>query len=305
MQLANENINLLNKKDIEFLYNYETEISNIESKLSSQKNKKENVLNIISKSIDKSNLSKANEILNVIEENIGLLTSLRNDLLNLDSFIVDFMITLNSTTSSESKEIEIFQNRINDASANSANAESKIFVNDMKIDAFINYNTNIEKDHVMANGIRPDVYNMTLQNMQAEHIEDSNTLIISEKKKTVFLPYTKNDLQKYYSQFPKSYKNLKDVIQKQFILPIDYFKYYSVSRFREGYSLLRNREGKAILDSLKFGISLMFKSNLHPAIIAACKTKDDLNEYMDCLENNRIKDFNRFIIKFEITPLKV
>jgi len=138
-----------------------------------------------------------------------------------------------------------------------------------------------------------------------EYIEGNSILVISEKKRTVLLPYTKDDLQKYYEQFPKSYRDLRDVIQKQFVLPIDYFKYYSVSRFREGYSLLRNREGRPVFDSLKFGMNLMFKYNLHPAIITACKTEEDLNEYLKCLDNDKTKEFNKFVIKFEVTPLKV
>lgn len=46
----------------------------------------------------------------------------------------------------------------------------------------------------------------------------------------------------------------------------------------------------------------MFKSNLHPAIIAACRNLEELDFYLDCLEGNNLKDFNAFEIRFEYAP---
>ncbi|MCL2859956.1 MAG: hypothetical protein FWF46_05265 [Oscillospiraceae bacterium] len=292
MRLTNKSVDLLNKKDLEFLDSYEMEIKELQNKLNLQKNKREKVLTVI----DKVDPTTTNEILNTIQENIKFLSLLKNDLQNLQPNIVDFMIKLNYGSDSKSEEAESIQTILDNISEDYTSVENKVSINDTKIDAFINSNIHTEESSL------PQTAQSTHSN---EVIEENNMLIISEKDKTVFLPYTQNDLQKYFDKFPKSYKNLTDVIQKQFILPLEYFKHYSVSRFREGYSLMRNKEGKTILDSLKFGINLMFQTNLHPAIITACRTEDDFNEYLNCLENDSTEDFNKFIIKFEIAPLKV
>jgi len=46
----------------------------------------------------------------------------------------------------------------------------------------------------------------------------------------------------------------------------------------------------------------MFRYEINPAIIAACKTQADLEDYLNCLEMDKLNDFNRFKIKFEINP---
>lgn len=46
----------------------------------------------------------------------------------------------------------------------------------------------------------------------------------------------------------------------------------------------------------------MFKYNLNPIIISACRTLEELDIYLDCLENNNLEDFDCFEIKFEVSP---
>ena len=75
-----------------------------------------------------------------------------------------------------------------------------------------------------------------------------------------------------------------------------------LSRFREAYSLCRDREAKPIFESLKYGMDMMFNRRLNPAIIAACKTQDQLSHYLNCLEKNDLKNFTDFEIKFEMNP---
>ena len=46
----------------------------------------------------------------------------------------------------------------------------------------------------------------------------------------------------------------------------------------------------------------MFKYKLNPIVIAACRNLDELDIYLDCLENNELYDFKCFEIKFEVMP---
>ena len=47
----------------------------------------------------------------------------------------------------------------------------------------------------------------------------------------------------------------------------------------------------------------MFKDNLNPAIIAACKTQEQLDDYLTCLDHNNLNAFNHFKIQFNVNPL--
>ena len=139
-----------------------------------------------------------------------------------------------------------------------------------------------------------------------ENIEkqDNKILLISEKEQQVFLPYTLKELEDYLDQFPDAYSSTDDVIKKEFVLPLAYYiSHPAFSRFREAFSLSRDREAKPFLESLRYGIDMMFYDKLNPAIIAACKTQEQLSNYIDCLENDKLNDFTDFEIKFEVNPL--
>ena len=105
-------------------------------------------------------------------------------------------------------------------------------------------------------------------------------------------------------QYPNSYSSLEDVVNKEFILSLDYYmKNPVLARFRETYSLIRDRESKSIIDAFRYAVNIMFQYNLNPVIIAACKTQEQLEHYLNCLEKNKLEDFNDFMIKFEVNPL--
>ena len=52
-------------------------------------------------------------------------------------------------------------------------------------------------------------------------------------------------------------------------------------------------------------MDMMFNYNLNPAIIAGCKSRNQLENYLDCLKNNKLSNFNDFEIKFEVAPMKI
>ena len=124
--------------------------------------------------------------------------------------------------------------------------------------------------------------------------------------KKVFLPYTKHEISLYLEQYPNSYTSYQDVIEKEFVLSLDYYmKHPVVARFREAYSLIRDRESKSVIDAFKFALDNMFRYELNPVIIAACKTQEQLEHYLNCLEKNKLEDFKDFEIKFEVAPLGI
>ena len=46
----------------------------------------------------------------------------------------------------------------------------------------------------------------------------------------------------------------------------------------------------------------MFHYDLNPIVIAACRNLDELDIYLDCLQENELSDFDCFEIKFELAP---
>ena len=123
-----------------------------------------------------------------------------------------------------------------------------------------------------------------------------NSLIISETTGNVILPYYINDLN-------GKNKSSQQIIQENYTLPIDLFKPAFASRFREAFKLAHYKEKKSIAFSLNLATELMFNYNLHPAIITACRNLDELDIYLDCLENNETEKFKCFDIIFEIPPI--
>ena len=50
-------------------------------------------------------------------------------------------------------------------------------------------------------------------------------------------------------------------------------------------SPIRNRQGKPVTHAVRAGLKLIYKHNLNPAIIAACKSEHELNTYLYYLDN--------------------
>ena len=132
-----------------------------------------------------------------------------------------------------------------------------------------------------------------------------NTLIISEMKGKVFLPYTTSLLEEKLKNNSSEYSNIEDIIEKEYTLSFDMFKNLAVARFREAFNLIRKKEKGSIKEAFDLGMELLFNYNLHPAIIAACKNLDELDIYLDYLENNETDKFDCFKIIFDIAPVVV
>lgn len=134
---------------------------------------------------------------------------------------------------------------------------------------------------------------------------DNETLIISENTNKVYLPYKISELLKYVESYPDVYTSLSDVVEQEFILPFDYFtKHPYKVRFFETFNLIRNRAGYSVFTALRFSIKLLYKTNLNPAIIAACKTQTELKSLLYHLDNDDLKEFKYFNIVFDVNPLK-
>ena len=85
-------------------------------------------------------------------------------------------------------------------------------------------------------------------------------------------------------------------------MPIETFNNSSKSRFREAFQLMKKKEHGSLKEAIELGFELMFKSDLNPAIIAACKDLNELDIYLDCLDDNELDKFSCFNIQYDVPP---
>ena len=131
---------------------------------------------------------------------------------------------------------------------------------------------------------------------------DNNTLLVSEKDQKAYLPYKYSDIERIYNENKNKQSSCEDVINKEYILPLNRFRHSISSRFRETINLVLNKEKQSFFKALDLAFELMLQYKLNPIIIAACKNLEELDIYLDCLEEDELFDFRCFNIKFEVTP---
>lgn len=174
-----------------------------------------------------------------------------------------------------------------------------IYKNTLQIEKFI---------HDVSINSLPDLENNKIIVESSASVPNSlpfpeKTLIISESQKKVVLPYEIKNVEEFL-QKNKKYNSIEEVINEFYTKPIDYYKFSSASRFKEAYKLIKNKEKGSTIKALSLAFELFGNYSLHPAIITACKSLDELDIYLACLDENTLNDFKFFDIKYEI-PLAV
>jgi len=144
------------------------------------------------------------------------------------------------------------------------------------------------------------IFEIDEEKVVENNLEDNKTLVISEEDGKVYLPYTKAEVKEDMAQ--SKGKKISELIEEKYILPLDRFKNSMKARFVEGYNLMYKREGKSRKSAFFLGLELMFETNLHPAIISACKSIEELDIYLDCLEDNELEKFSCFKIIYKSLP---
>ena len=326
--MANKNYlnSLFTKNDFDFINSFDEEINQINQKIAKQEKLRDKIVDLINSisstlSLNDSRIDNvslynlSNDVMKIFElvnNNITLLSDIGNRLNSLDSEIVSLLIDIEKDTHSEnyySDNINIIKQKIDTYSTKLKDINEQLLSNNEKIDSFLS-NEETKKylegfNIVLDSPLSNNVNNIEEKSFEyAVNEKDNNTLIISEKDNKVFLPYKVEEINAYLEQFPDQYNSFESVVAKEYILPLNYYMSHPVlARFREAYSLCRDKEAKPVLESLKYAIDMMFNRRINPAIIAACKTQSQLENYINCLEKNDLKSFTDFEIKFEITPL--
>lgn len=156
---------------------------------------------------------------------------------------------------------------------------------------------------ITTSSVRETTVQTVSQNSIDNNHSSENTLIISEKQKKVILPYKISHIE-YILKNNSIYDSIDDVIDKLYTKPISYYKVSPIARFKEAYKLVKEREKGSKFKALSLAFELLGNYSLHPAIITACKSLDELDIYLACIEENALDDFKFFNIKYEV-PLSI
>lgn len=299
---------LFTDNEFDFLNNIDSELNQMDLIIENEKNNMSSIKSFVETlpSSREDLVLESQETLNLINQNILLLQANKQEFSDIDKSIVDLLVEIESHSNTPDKaKISELKNKIINFSSLYENLKNAIETNSKKINDFIV--KNIDPTFAVASdSVDNPVSNNNssiYSSFSYDDSSDNNVLIISEKSGKVFLPYTKKEVGEYLKQYPEQYKSFEDVVKKEFIVPLSFYQRHPVlARFREAYSLIRDREGKSVIESLRIAMDVMFNYSLSPAIIAACKTQDHLETYLSCLEKKKLNDFHEFEIRFEVAP---
>lgn len=306
----NSNSNLLKglfaKKDFQFLSNCSKEIEKLEIEIRKQQIKRDTIIRFINRLHSIIPDEKANEFENVFLEaqryldivitNINMLSSIFNKISELEKSTKCSLLEAITTDSTLKLQVEQCIEEYQQIS-------NTFFVNDLKVEHYLKeissnkYIQNIKQK--LSSFIKTDFVSLSAN-------KDNNKLILSESSGIAILPYTLEEVQRIMDLNPDRYFSQEDAIKNHFVFPIERFTKQTVkARFRETYNLLHKRENKPRITSLRYSFNLAFCYKLNPAIIASCKSLQQLNYYLSCLESNCLYNFNLFEIQYEINPLSI
>lgn len=131
-------------------------------------------------------------------------------------------------------------------------------------------------------------------------VDNNETLIISEKQNKVYLPYTIDELEEYARRYPADYPSLETVVKQEYMIPLNsFYKNPAHARFSETYFLVRKRERRSAIIAFIYAAIFVTKTELNPAVIAACKTQKELSEYMKCLKEDKLENFTHFKVIYD------
>ena len=307
---------LFTQKDFEFLKNTNSKQEDIEVELKLAEKKREKIIETIQQidingeKIKKINPNYLKEYVDTAESAfesvnsiIRNLNSTLDEFNNIEKSVLELVVKKDANRTMDTTEQV---NKINNQIEEYKEKQNKVKTQNKKylviVDKFLN-GTDFSEIAIEEEKNKKEIKSKIYNKIDVD-IKDNLELRVSERHKRVYLPYTKSEIEELLENYPEDYKSAKDVVEQEYITDISiYNKHPVLARFRESYSLSRNKEMKSAIDSLKFAMDMMFRSDINPTIIAAVKSQKQLDKYIECLENQKLEDFTYFTIIFEVNPL--
>ncbi len=244
-----------------------------------------------------------------INTSVSMLTKSNKNISNLKKLLT----MLDSISASIQKHSTTLSGKIDKYNAKFSPTLDTIYANTSSIEEFIHEISTIDMKALLEelakenniqlsnNNFQTDASTINSKDLELSYIE--NTLIISDLQGKVILPFTIAGVQEILqTDVEHNYTSISDVIERLYTRPMKNYKFSAIARFREAYRLMIFKEHTSKFKALCLASELFVNYNLHPAIITACESLDQLDVYLACLEEGTLDDFRGFDIKYEIPP---
>lgn len=128
-----------------------------------------------------------------------------------------------------------------------------------------------------------------------EQLEEK-TLVICKEDDIAILPYSFTDLEEFFSDNPEKYSSIQDIIEQEYTVSLKDYENTSFARYKEAYKLAKDKSNLSLPQSVTYAKKLLLENDVLPIVIASCKNIDELDNYLDCLDSNKLEDFKYFKI---------
>lgn len=144
----------------------------------------------------------------------------------------------------------------------------------------------------------------TIDNPEDSHIEEpipkinfpEKELIINKKLGIAILPYSISDLDELFLNNPEKYTSIQDIIDQEYTIKLKDFENSSITRYKEAFKAAKDRSNYTFSQAANFAKKLLIENEVTSLIIASCKNVEELEFYIECLNNNKLYDFHHFKI---------
>ncbi len=246
------------------------------------------------------------ELLMNLQKNIDLIGNIGVEKRTINKYNQKYKEIRNNYIENSVFEEQITEKYINGLTADLAKTLERIKEEHIKeIEQILVEKTNIQYVKEQKKNVIND-NNIIEENINKDvYLKNNNTLLISEKIGKVVLPYRAEEVLEILDKEKNKYRSAEDVIEDKFTRDLSDFKIQFASRYVETIKLARERENYNFIDAIVLATEMMKKNFLHPAIISACKSLNELDVYLDCLDKNELDDFKIFKVKYELFPMVV
>ena len=195
-------------------------------------------------------------------------------------------------TSTESiVEKEIIQESV-------AQSVAKEIINDLTV----NITTTIEENKEQEKNIKKDF--TIIEDSENEQTEEfiptidlqEKVLLIKKDLGIAVLPYSISDLDELFLDDPEKYSSIQDIIDKEYTVNLKDFENSSITRYKEAFKLAKEKSDYTFSQAVNFAKKLLVENEVTALIIASCKNVEELEQYIECLNSNKLKEFHHFKI---------
>ena len=246
------------------------------------------------------NIEKSNELISKIDTIIeegefkDNITQLVNNLAEeevLKNNVLQVVDTLAEEESLKNNSEQFIESSNKELSSDN-NIETNVEISNEELSSDNNIETNAEisNEELSSN----NETNSKNESRNFELVE--KTLLICKDEGIAVLPYSVTDLEEFFSNNPEKYSSIQDIIDQEYTISLKDFENTAFTRYKEAYKLAKNKSNLSLPQTVSYAKKMILISELSPIIIASCADVNELDYYLECLDNNNLDKFEAFKI---------